>query len=348
MKLTELDFGNSLKSTIYGERFINDTKGHFEDYSEVDARYDPQCPAPYIDLPYTLLPSERVIVLQSEPSLELSGWTCVDGKYRFLWHPDVTRRGLQIDGTVRSQPTSSTRTLLTENHPRVYIKTDLNKKHFRFIRRLHRSSVEHSMAICNDLRDTCMNLPESSRYAFLPESLGLVVRGGDHEGSGVVFRETLPCPFAKDARVMMPYHSLYANDPRHPDDKPLLVQAVELHAGGNALDYFVSEIVGPIIETWVFLVSTRGILPELHGQNALAEIDRNLRVRRVAHRDFQGTYSDARIRSNLGLPLFTKHVAGSELGTTAGSQYSLVFDGMIGRYLLSRLTKKPSKKSLSG
>lgn len=339
MKLAELDFSDPLKGTIYGERFLNDTKGHFEDYSEVDVRYDPQGSASYIDLPYALLSPNQVVILQSMPSSALLDWVYVDGKCRFLWHPDVTRSSLRVEGVVRTQPTSSTRTLLTESHPRTYIKTDLNKKHFRFIRRLQRSSVEHSIAICNDLRQACWNLPKSNRYSFLPESLGFVVRSGAHEGSGVIFREALPCPSVEDTRVIIPYHSLYANDPFRPGDKPLLVQIIELQGESDALDYFVSEIVGPIIEAWVFLVSTRGILPELHGQNALAEIDQDLRVRRVVHRDFQGMYSDARVRTNLGLPLFTKHVAGTEPGTTVESQYSHVFDGMIGRYLLSRLTR---------
>lgn len=339
MKLEEITFDDPLKSAVYGERFLNDTKGCFEDYSEVDARYDPQGPISHVDLPYSFLPSERCVVLQSKPPKELVEWVSVEGKYRFLWHPDVIRRDLDIHGTVRAQPMSSTRTLLTEHVPRVYIKTDLNKKHFRFVRRLQRSSVEHSIAICNDLRDLCATLTDSSRYAFLPESLGLVVIGGDHEGSGVIFRETRPYPHVGDRRVIMPYHSLYASDPFHPEDAPLLVQMVRTHVGLDALDYFVSEIVGPLIEAWVFLVSARGLLPELHGQNALAEIDEQLRIRRVVHRDFQGTYSDARIRINLGLPIFTKHITGSERGTTVRSQYSHVYDGMIGRYLISRLSK---------
>jgi siderophore synthetase component len=89
----------------------------------------------------------------------------------------------------------------------------------------------------------------------------------------------------------------------------------------------------------VLLVSERGLLPELHGQNSLAEIDSMLKLRRIVHRDFQGIYSDSRIRVAKGLPVFTKHVAGTEEGTTIQSQYSNVFDGMIGRYLLERLTK---------
>jgi len=339
MKLTQLFSDDILKSTIYGERFLNDTKGNFKDYSEVNEYYDPQGQITHVNLPYSFLPKDRCIVLQSHPSKELLEWVHVGNEYRFLWHPDVVRSDLDTNRTVRTQPTSSTRTLLTEHNPRIYIKTDLDKKHFRFVRRLKRSSVEHSISICTDLKNMSALLTDSNRYAFLAESLGLVVVGGDNEGSGVIFRETTPYPYVKDNRVLMPYHSLYANDPHYPKDRPLLVQLIELHASCDPLNYFVSEIVGPVIEAWVLLVSNRGLLPELHGQNALAEIDEHFHIRRVVHRDFQGTYSDTRIRTNLILPLLTKHVAGSESGTTIQSQYSHVFDGMIGRYLLSRLSK---------
>ncbi len=354
MKLTDLVTGNSLDRTIYGERYLNDTRGSFHDYSDVDTRFDLQGPISHIDLPYTLLYPERCVVVQSEPSEALTNWVRLGGRYRFFWHPDVVRSGLDVCGTVQTQPTSSTRTLLTESNPRVYIKTDLDKKHFRFVRRLQRSSVEHSIAICSDLRTMCDTVPSVGRYAFLPESLGVIVQGGDHEGSGVIFRETHPCPSVEDARVLMPFHSLYASDPREPSDEPLLVQIIKLHSGEDPLNYFVSEIIGPILEAWTLLVGVRGLLPELHGQNTLAEIDGNLKLRRIVHRDFQGIYSDARTRSALGLPLFTKHIAGTEPGTTIQSQYSHVFDGMIGRYLLARLAKifcahfaDPSKKVAS-
>ncbi|MBP9802369.1 hypothetical protein KBC40_02160 [Patescibacteria group bacterium] len=339
MKLTDKLFRNLFATTAYGERFLNDSKGRFEDYSEVDVRYDPQGDIPHIDLPYCVLPAERCTILQSFPSLELLSFVKTANGYKFFWHPDVIRNEFTKVGAVRVQPTSSTRTLLTETGLPVYIKTDLNKKHFRFIRRLQRSSVEHSLAICNDLRQFTDTLDDTARYAFLPESLGIVVRGGIHEGSGVIFREVFPCPVVHEKRLLLPYHALYAQDPFHSEDKPLLVQMIELHAKADKIGYFVSEIVGPLLEAWVLLVSRRGLLPELHGQNALAEIDEQFRIRRVVHRDFQSIYSDSSIRIGLGLPIFTKHIAGDEPGTTLESQYSVVFDWMVGRYLISRITK---------
>ncbi len=337
MRATNLLEGNPYDHTIYGERYLNDSKDRFEDYSEVDPRFDPQGSLQIIELPYALLPSEHCIILRDEPSPKLEAWARIGHKYRFFWHPDLIREELKICGTSPSQPTSSTRTLLTEEPFRVYIKTDLDKKHFRFVRRLKRSSVEHSIAISSELRSLCKDPAAAARYSFLPESLGLVIAGGKHEGSGMLYREVEPFPCAKDRRMIIPYHALYASDPNVSEDPPLLTQLTILHGSNDKIGYFVSEIVGPILEAWIFLVSKGGLLPELHGQNSLLELDMNLCPRRIVHRDFQGTYSDSRIRTGLGLHLFSKHVVGVEPGTTIQSQYSHVFDGMIGRYLLSRL-----------
>jgi hypothetical protein len=231
----------------------------------VNPKYDPQGSFPNIQLPYTLLTPERCIVLQDEPSSELKEWTRIGHKYRFFWHPDIVREEFELCGTVASQPSSSTRTLLTEEPFRTYIKTDLDKKHFRFIRRLKRSSVEHSVAVCPELRSMCKEITTQTRYSFLPESLGLIVVGGKHEGSGTLYREAKPFPHVGEKRIMIPYHSLYALDPNALCDPPLLVQLVLMHGSNDKIGYFVSEIVGPILEAWTLLVSKRGLLPELHG-----------------------------------------------------------------------------------
>ena len=341
MKLVSLLSTDPLATTIYSERYLNDSKGRFEDYSEVNPRFDPQGSLPYMHLPYALLPKESCAVFASEPSQDLLDWVRVGSAHKFFWHPDVMRPYLQIAGSVCAQPASSTRTLMTEAGEgyRVYIKTDLDKKHFRFVRRLQRSSVEHSVAVCADLRELVATGVAMRRFAFLPASLGIVVEGGEHEGSGVIYREVIPVPPVQDRRVLLPYRALYATDPYSPKDSPLLVQVVKMHGGDSPLEYFVSEIVGPVLEAWVLLVFQRGLLPELHGQNSLIEIDTHLRPRRVVYRDFQGTYSDPDTRSARGLTIFKKHTAGAEPGTTKQSQYSHVFDGMIGRYLIARLSR---------
>lgn len=192
MKLRELDFENSFNSSIYCERYINDSKGRFDEYSEVNPVYDPQGSTPQIQVPYTWIKEEDVEVYQSNPSLELLSDVHMNGKYKFFWHPDTIRTSFIVNGYTPMQPTSSTRTMLAMDSLDYYVKTDLDKKHFRFIRRLKKNSVVHSVEICEEIRKLIPQLTADSTYSFLPESLGLVILNGLHKDSGVLFRETRP------------------------------------------------------------------------------------------------------------------------------------------------------------
>jgi len=170
----------------------------------------------------------------------------------------------------------------------------------------------------------------------LPESLGLVY--GDLEtGIGVIYRESIPRPLKGGHRFLIPYFSLYSKDPFSPANKPLLSAILERNADGAPLEYFVDVIVGRILETWVWFVRERGLLPELHGQNTLLELTANGVPTRIIHRDFQSMYSDSAIRAKQGLSQFRKHIAGEEEGTTKPAQYSLVFDHFISTYLIKRM-----------
>lgn len=296
MKLQDLNFENPLITSIYGERYINDTKGSFNDYSQLNPIYDPQGDLQNFHVPFSWIKEKELEIYRSSPD------TCVlqeiynGSSYKFFWHPDTIRKDLTINGYQKMQPTSSARTMLEMERKNFYVKTDLDKKHFRFIRRLKKDSVIHSIAICDDLRELCSTLPYESRYSFLPESLGIVIAKGLNKGSGCLFRETKPFPLCHDRRITIPYHSLYADDVNDEESRPLLVQLCEKHAQGNPLDFFLENIIGPVQDAWVLLVSKRGLLPELHGQNSLIEIDENFFPRRLVHRDFQGTYSDSEIR----------------------------------------------------
>lgn len=339
MKLQDFNFANPMLTSIYYERYINDSKGDFGKYSELNPIYNPQGTQGDFSVPYLFVDEDLLEVYKSEPSSQLleKAYNSVLG-YKFFWHPD-TERIFNPIGYTKMQPTSSARTMLDMETLSFYAKTDLDKKHFRFIRRLNRNSVIHSIEVTKELRRLTALLPTDSTYSFLPESLGLVITEGKHTGSGVIFREVNPLVLQEEKRIMIPYHSLYGEDSNDLTTKPLLVQLCEIHSVHDPLGFFLEQIIGPIQDSWVLLLTKGGLLPELHGQNALIEIDQNFFPKRLVHRDFQGIYSDAEIRTSLGLPSFQKHIAGEEPGTTRESQFSIVFDNMISKYLLERLVK---------
>ncbi|MHB1316716.1 MAG: IucA/IucC family C-terminal-domain containing protein [Minisyncoccota bacterium] len=344
MKLDDLLRGTGTISIreanfICMERYVNDAKGNFKDYSEVDTRYSPEIGEKHFSVPYKLVGGDDLTVLRSttDPLLEQE---IVSGHFaKFLWHPDLEGpiKG-KPDGSYFVSPTSSTRTLLTQGLAfNFMIKTDLDKKHFRFRRRLKGSSVAHSIDVNHDLSEAVLS-KHMSFYGYLPESLGLIY-GDRKTGTGVIFREINPRPNVNDHRQLIPYFSLYSRDSFFLHDIPLIIQLIEHNSHADPLGFFVNVLVGFIQDAWVHLVNDRGVLPELHGQNALLEIDSTGIPTRIVHRDFQSLYSDRDIRTRRNIPQFTKHFAGTEDNITKDQQYSLVFDHFISKYLFERMVK---------
>jgi hypothetical protein len=336
------------------ERYVNNVKGSHSDWSDTDIIYSPHEGMEKFHVPVFEIPTSKVSILCANPDPRLVQEVIVGDKVKFFVHPDMLNdkgflQKIGIDGFIKSNdvyevtPTSSTRTLLTlEKNYNFMIKTDLDKKHFRFIRRLKGDSVEHSILISKEL-EKIANSGECPEYSFLPESLGFIL-GDKVEGSGVLFREIFPRPLVKgqNERFMIPYFSLYASDLKNPNEPALLIQLIEINTKTDQekIDFFINEIIGKIIRVWCYFVNKQGMLLELHGQNTLLELGPDLKPTRIVHRDFQGIYTDKETRDRLGLQtIVIKHIVGEESGTSRQSQYSLNFDHIMGDFLFDRLIK---------
>jgi len=339
---------NGIEATRYLERYVNNIKGDHEVYSDTLPIYSPHEGIDYFPAPVFNLPREVVNIIQADPDPRLL-CEIIGADVKFVIHPNMLEDQEYLDRTGLSEytseqsyivsPTSSTRTLLTHDQPYTFmVKTDLEKRHYKFIRRLKGTSVEHSIAMSSELGSICKD-EALSEFAYLPESIGIIF-GDEKTGAGVLFREIVPRPLVDDTRTLVPYFSLYANDIRNPEDRALLSQLIDLHSTkGQELAYFTEVILGKIIRNWTTLARDYGILPELHGQNTLLELNDNLEPERIVYRDFQGTYVDAKIREEKGLKLpFTKHLAGEESGTDRAKQFSHIYDHNVGHLLLERLT----------
>ena len=341
-----------LEATRYMERYVNNVKGAHEEWSDTDIKYSPH--EGVEDFPASVfeLPSELTTVLTASPDPRLTREVIGKDVVKFFSHPEMgedptylQEMGIPENTRLEEEiytvtPTSSTRTMLTKDRDfNFMVKTDLDKKHFRFIRRLKGSSVAHSIQISQEL-SRIADLDDDHEYSFLPESMGIVV-GDKDKGAGVVFREVVPRPLVPDRRVLVPYFSLYAGDLKNPDDEPLLIQLIGKNASaGEELDFYTEEVLGKIVRNWTSFATKYGLLLELHGQNTLLEIDEQFRPQRIVHRDFQSIYIDADIRRQNGLLVpFDKHLVGEEAGTNRETQYSIAYDHQVGDFLLERLTK---------
>ncbi len=339
-----------LEATRYLERYVNNIKpGAHSDWSESNILYSPHEGLPQFEAPAFDLPLGAVTVLSANPDPILSQEVIRPHAVRFFLHPEmaldieyIERVGIDISTRVGETylvtPTSSTRTLLTKDREYNFmIKTDLERRHYRFIRRLKGSSVDHSIRISRELEKITSSAGLSD-CCFLPESLGIVIGDPDH-GAGVILREVLARPRLSVPTIMIPYFSLYAPDLRQPSDLPLLIQLLQRNAGPrDALPYFVEQILGRIVLVWSRIASRYGLLLELHGQNTLLEVDADLQPRRLVYRDLQSTYVDEKVRMMCGLDMpFLKHIVGQESGTDVPTQYSVVYDHEIGDFLLNRM-----------
>ena len=341
MRLTQLL--DSLQSRVsletnflYLERYVNDTKGDFINFSDVDPRYSPECGVVGFDAPFVRVKHDMLTIFQDQPSSEVFEAIFEDDTALFVWHPDIPSPFKVVDGHIMVSPTSSTRTLLTRKLPHNFMaKTDLDKRHFRFIRRLKGSSVEHSISINRDIR-LATETGAIPFYAYLPEVIGLVY-GDMQTGTGVLYRELQPRPLVQAPRVLVPYFALYSSDSFFPQDKPLMFDLIERNNAYDPVQFFVEVLIGLIQDTWAYFVANRALLPELHGQNTCLEIDANGVPTRLVHRDFQSLYSDRVRRDMLSLPQFKKHHVGEEDNITKEQQYSLIFDHFISNYLFMRM-----------
>ncbi len=347
------DVVKSRSSLLYLERYVNTVKDRF---SEVNPEFKPIEGSPYYALPYVLVDKDKISVKTVDPMPGLvdkifekdekdreSG----EDKIRFFLHPgmqdkyDISEiddlKSENIYSSILVSPTASTRTVSVFNE-KYMVKLNLDKLHSRYVRRLRANSVEHSLLVSEELMRLCSDKEGLDIFAYLPESVG-VVCGDDKHSPGYILREMIPKPLSGERRYLAPFFSLYGQDMKNKDDKPLLIQLIE-KSGKPAIDYFIQDIIDPLIHTWVYCLKETGIMLESHGQNTLVELNNEGGIERIVMRDFQSLMIDEEIRKEKGLEKkFKKHIVGEEDGITREQEYSLVYDRFVGHYLIGYLTK---------
>lgn len=316
MKLEQI---TEKESYSHLERYVNQPKySAFAQYSDAKAEFHPRLGSGSFLVPYQIRNDAKIITAFPDEKI-LS--TIVNNGVRFFTHPQFFDG--TADGYVTATPTASTRTVLVDDY---FLKLHFPKRISRFNRRLQPGSVEHSVKISADLERSLANAPDS--FAFLPESIGIIA-----DGYGCIIREFNAHPKFEN-RFYIPFFSLYSDDPKNPDDKPLLIQMIE-RSNEAPLDFFIKNIAQPFISNWVWCIENRGLLLESHCQNTLLELDEHLQPTRIVYRDFQSMMVDTETRKlkNLDMP-FTKHVIGGKDDPHPREQeYSIVYDHFVASYV---------------
>ena len=312
-------------SYIYTERYVNQFK---KVANEVSLEYCAVSGVDSFKLPHKILTAKDVDIYLANPDKEILDKIIAGDSVKFFVHPDTIANEEGYQAKTIVEPTSSTRTVLPKGGT-FAIKLHLNRRLSRYIRRLTKSSVEHSLKVSSELEKSVGSCPSS--FGYLPESIGIV-----YKGIGMIIREMTPRPVAEDKRMLVPLFSLYSRD-MNSEDEPLLVQMI-MSKNMEPLDFFIEKIVNPLFASVSYFITESGLLLEAHGQNVLAELDNEYDITRLIHRDFQSIYIDQEIRNRNGLEkIFTKHIMGEECPKEV--TYSLVYDNFIGNYMLDNFVE---------
>ncbi len=311
------------------ERNVNDFRGNWEKFSDISYQFSPESGCT-VQVPFKFVDNEAVTTKSAEPDNRITEVLLVGEAACYFWHPDtVSPFNDPEDGVLDVLPTSSTRTLQTTGLPyNFFIKTHLPKRHFLYDRSLKPSVVSHSIDVSHDIERLTSESTDES-WAFMPESLAFIL-----EGSGVIFREREPRPHVQQPRLLLPAFSLYSKDTKNPDDPSLLSQLIHHNGEDDPLQYMLDKIVTPLRSVWLEILRKRGLLLELHAQNALFELNNSGDVERVVLRDFQSIWSDIDIREKNNLPQMSRD---GFLPEERNKQYSLCYDHFMGTMFLRHL-----------
>lgn len=254
-------------------------------------------------------------------------------------HPDVPITPEAIPGPVLSAvPTSSARTVAWPDATRpTHLKLHYPGLLGRAPRELNRRRVRISVATSIELSRLRASGVLDARTDFLAEPVGVVHPSSivyhENDEVGLLVRDTSPLTPRRAGLTVLPCFSLTSGDRLVSEDEPLLVQLIRQH--GWNVDDFAEALIAPLLRSYFELALSFGIIPEMHGQNTLVEIDPDGRCTRVVHRDLLDMVCDPLVRAARRLPVPTG-MRSRELSDTDGvyDWRSWAFDFKFAEYTL--------------
>ena len=289
------------ESLIYLDRYRNEgtrTYSQHSAYTEASEKYRPNSKQAQFDLPVFEVPRDQLIIYKANPSSELVS-TYLDGDQAlFCIHPQVLethpddpylKHTLSI-GTPHQPivvaPSSSTRTLYVQNGQIPHaLKVHFPFRISRYGRKMREEVLEQAINISMELESGIGLLDD--RFAFLREVIAVAHKNRQPdsprgENWGYLVRDMQPFPFIDAKRNLIPGFALYGKDFFDPAKPPLLFDLIE---NKDPRAFVLDNIMIPIIRHWVGCFQHFGYLLEPHGQNVLFEVDDDLEIKRIVHRD---------------------------------------------------------------
>jgi hypothetical protein len=249
----------------------------------------------------------------------------------YLNHVRTIRTGEEL---MKVSPSSSTRTLYVQGRdPTHALKVHFPFKVSRYGRRMREEVVEQAVNVSRELERKLESMP--SDFGYLREVLGISLKNlhpetPRGENWGYLIREMTPFPTAGSPGSLIPGFSLYGRDYFSAEAGLLLFDLVE---EDGLLEFILDRIMLPIIRHWVECFLKFGYFLEPHGQNVLLELDPQLTISRLVHRDLN-LGIDIRRRRDLDIPMEGENTYNQMEGGEFGS---ITYDKFMGGHFFDRL-----------
>ena len=283
------------------ERYVNDgsPSGYSFDYSS-SAKYSPLSGTEKFSLP--VLWSENVRTYGIIP-LDLVELFSDKGKKAIPFHPDNIDDFKAFRNQIKTSlyevsPSASPRTLFSEAPNLFYLKL-----HYKgVLGRIERSMpIRKSMAeieISKLLIDEVISSGKTSFGIFHSPFCNYY---NDDKGTDFSFILRLSDPFPRlnENPILIPCFSLFSTDIKELSHPPLLLQILQ-KTNANS-DWFLSNLIFPVLRMYIHLCKIHGLIPEINAQNLVYEFDDKFNCLRPVIRDFMEIEKDLSIRGKLNL-----------------------------------------------
>jgi len=297
-----------------------------------------------VNVPYFTQPMENHLLVGQLPDTIKT-----DNKsLPFYVHPFIAEKNPKYralvqnpsNNTIKAQPTSSGRTMWVENQEGDpwFLKLHFPLTLGRFPRELSLFKWLSALERSKEIMSFSLQFPKN--LALLEDFGGTFFQGDQQELSfGTIFRKYKPFPYNENSCLLVPAFSLFAN-PENGRTQSILadfIQYLEL-----SFSEFLNLFVVPIFESYCFLITEIGLIPEFNSQNVLFEFDLKSKGSRLVLRDHGDCFIDHEIRKSKGLHrVFCSY---KNIGVDVSSDFfkrrSFSFDFKLSHYLLNPILEE--------
>lgn len=170
---------------------------------------------------------------------------------------------------------------------------------------------------------------------------GVLSQSWDESWSCII-RDGTAYPAYVTSTVLVPAFSLFARDRLAPNDPSLISQLWEVSGRSDCISWVWEEVVSPLIESYLAMTFTLGLMPELNAQNVLLEIGKG--VMRPVFRDMGRVEKALHVRRLRGLSTEFisapyKFIDMALDADYARIRHSFSFDFKLGTYVIEPLLR---------